>query len=112
MSATFKNMMSGRRSLYRVGSRERRSPDRMYFLQDVVSRPLLILNILLALIYFCLLAFFFQRGNVYLFTLLIVGEVYHVWQILGYIHTIWSPAKPSEFDTAYKPPVDVFITVC
>lgn len=104
--------MSGRRSLYRVGSRERRSPDRMYFLQDVVSRPLLILNVLLALAYFSLLAFFFQRGNMYLFVLLMVGEVYHIWQILSYIHTIWSPAQPSEFDAAYKPPVDIFITVC
>jgi cellulose synthase (UDP-forming) len=112
MSATFKNSVSERRLLGRPGARERRSPDRMYFLRDVVSRPLLILNIILSLVYFALLAFWFKRGNAYLFSLLMVGEVYHVWQILSYIHTIWSPAQASRFDADFKPPIDVFITVC
>ncbi len=96
----------------RPGARERRGPDRMYFLQDVVSRPLLVLNIILALAYFILLAFWFERGNIYLYILIMLGEIYHVWQIISFIHTIWSPAKPSEFDADYKPAVDIFITVC
>ncbi len=103
---------SGRRAQARPGARERRGPDRMYFLQDVVSRPLLVLNIILALAYFAILAFWFQRGNIYLYAILIIGEIYHVWQIISYIHTIWSPAKPSHFDSQYQPDVDVFITVC
>jgi cellulose synthase (UDP-forming) len=112
MSATFQNPIYGRRAGFRPGSRERRSPDRMYFLQDVVSRPLLVLNIILSLVYLGLLGLWFERGNIYIFTFLMVGEVYHVWQILTYIHTIWSPAQPSEFDPDFKPPVDIYITVC
>lgn len=104
--------ISDRRKNQRPGARERRGPDRMYFLKDGVSQPLLALNIVLALAYLFLLAFFFPRGNRYIFGILMIGEAYHLWQILTYIHTIWSPAKPSEFDPEYKPSVDVFITVC
>ncbi len=112
MTPTFPQFNSGRRTQPRPGARERRGPDRMYFLQDVVSRPLLILNIVLSLAYLALLGFWFERGNIFLYAILMIGELYHVWQILSYIHTIWSPAKPSPFDSSYQPDVDVFITVC
>lgn len=107
-----KQPLSGRRVTPRPGARERRGPDRMYFLQDVVSRPLLVVNVLLAILYFVLIGFWFQRANIYLYVVLMIGEIYHVWQILSYIHTIWSPAKATTFDVEFKPDVDVFITVC
>ncbi len=84
---------------------------RQAFLENRVSRPLLIANALLAIAYFVAIAFFFERGNQLLFWILLVGEVFHIWQILTFLYTIWDTEYLAPQDQTYRPPVDVFITV-
>jgi cellulose synthase (UDP-forming) len=81
------------------------------FLNAIVPKPLLFLNALLALIYFYIICFFFPIGNIYLFWLLIAGEVFHVWQVFCFLDTVWDTEYKAPFDTAFKPGVDVFVTV-
>ncbi len=76
-----------------------------------VSRLFLTINILLSVIYFVFIAWFFPIGNPLLFGLLIAGEVFHLWQVLGYVHSIWPRKRKYVFDDKFAPPVAVFITV-
>lgn len=82
------------------------------FLQTKTNRPLLLLNILLATVYFGILIFYFQRGNLVLYTLLMLGELFHLWQLMTFGYTIWNTQDKHKFDSGFKPPVDIFITVC
>lgn len=82
------------------------------FLQTEVSKSLLFLNIVLALVYFIILAFWFPVSNKTLFYLLVAGEVFHLWQTLTYLYTVWDTEYRPLFDSSYAPAVDVFITVC
>lgn len=79
----------------------------------VTNEPhfLLGLNALMAIVYFIVITFLFKVGNPFLFTLLIVGEVFHVWQVLTYIYTVWDTSHVAPVNPAYIPMVDVFITV-
>lgn len=62
--------------------------------------------------YYGILFFLFDPGNEILFYLLISSEVFHLWQITTFCHTVWRTKQPEfPFDPAYAPPVDVFITV-
>ncbi|MEX0910118.1 MAG: glycosyltransferase [Candidatus Paceibacterota bacterium] len=81
------------------------------FLETYTPKILLVSNILLALIYFYIITFAFEQGNVVLFGLLIAGEVFHVWQVLTYIHTVWETEHTSKTNAHVYPKVDVFITV-
>ena len=81
------------------------------FLGGYVSKKMLTLNVVLALLYFVVIAFFFQHGNWILFGLLILGEIYHLWQIYGYATTVRSHKSGAAFDKHFSKPVDVFITV-
>lgn len=87
------------------------STDKNRFFKTQVPRALLALNAALALIYFFVIAFLFPQGNPVLFGLLIAGEVFHLWQALTFLHTIWDTEYLPEKHDGYKPPVDVFITV-
>lgn len=51
-------------------------------------------------------------GNPVLFGLLVTAGVYHLWQVLSYIHSVWPRKRHREFDASFMPPVGVFITVC
>ncbi|MDE2019844.1 MAG: glycosyltransferase [Patescibacteria group bacterium] len=73
---------------------------------------LLALDAALAIFYFIMLAFFFQRGELVLFWLLMVGEVFHLWQALTFLYAIWETKHRSLYDPSFTPPVDVFIAVC
>jgi cellulose synthase (UDP-forming) len=85
----------------------------MEFLKSVqTSRFLLLLNILLSLLYFVCVVALFPIGNWPLFVLLVVSEVFHVWQVFGFIHTVWYRKRVKEFDARFTPDVAVFITVC
>lgn len=86
--------------------------DKKYaFLDGEHSKKLLIANIILALLYFVALTFLFQHGNTILFVALIVGEVFHVLQIVGYASSVWSPYKSRSFDDSFDELVNIFITV-
>lgn len=76
-----------------------------------ISKWVFFLNIILSLVYFSILTFFTPIGNNVLFGLLILGEIYHLWQAFGYLHTIWDDSYEAPFDSQYTPDVDVFITV-
>lgn len=76
-----------------------------------IDRSLLLLNIALSAIYFTAIAFFFPLGNLVLFGLLIFGEVFHLWQVLGYTHSVWPRKRRRLFDPSFTPRVGVFITV-
>ncbi len=85
---------------------------RQDFLQDVdTPKWLLMLNATLAVAYFFILAFFFPHGQPVLFALLIIGEVFHIWQVLTFLYTVWDTTHKPYQDARLQPPVDVFITV-
>jgi cellulose synthase (UDP-forming) len=85
----------------------------MEFLKSIqTSKLLLSLNILLSLVYFVCVVWLFPIGNWPLFVLLVVSEVFHVWQVFGFIHTVWYRKRMKEFDARFQPHVAVFITVC
>ncbi|MEO5950476.1 MAG: glycosyltransferase [Candidatus Saccharimonadales bacterium] len=85
----------------------------MEFLKTTRVSPLfLILNMVLSVTYFIFIALFFKVGNPFLFALLIIGEVFHLWQVFGYIHSVWPRKRQKDFDPSFKPNVAVYITVC
>jgi cellulose synthase (UDP-forming) len=90
---------------------ENPSEKRFGFLEGAVSKRVLITNIFLALAYFIILTFFFEHGNIVLFVLLIAGEVFHLWQILGYCYTVWDVKHVAKHNPNFSKGVDVFITV-
>lgn len=82
------------------------------FLQNTASKTLLAVNALFAIAYFYIITFAFQHGNPVLFALLILGEVFHLFQILGYCYTVWNDKLDAKFKRGFDKPVDIFITVC
>lgn len=80
------------------------------FLRTPSLRLLLFLNIVLALIYFALLISF-PQGNPILFWSLILGEIFHLFQIVGFAHAVWNTNHHAPQDPNFIAPVDVFITV-
>jgi cellulose synthase (UDP-forming) len=85
---------------------------RTEFLQSESPKLLFILNAVAALVYFVILAFYFPMGNPVLFALLILGEIFHVWQVLTFLYTVWDTEYQAPFVGTHQPGVDVFITVC
>lgn len=51
-------------------------------------------------------------GNPLLYSLLFLGELYHVWQTLGFAITVWNQKKERHIPIKTAFPVDVFVTVC
>jgi cellulose synthase (UDP-forming) len=94
-----------------VSVADRLRVDKKTFLRNTASKRLLVVNSLFALLYFCVLTFAFDHGNDILFWLLIAGEVFHLYQIVGYAYTVWTPKAKNEFDKDFSEPVDIFITV-
>ena len=86
--------------------------DRSGFLQNTATKGLLFINGLFALLYFLVITFAFKHGNPVLFCLLIAGEVFHLYQIIGYCYTVWSKKIKAVFKRDFSEPVDVYITVC
>ncbi len=60
------------------GLTKNEKPDRMAFLKTSISQPLIIINALMALVYFYVICFFFPESNPILFWLLIAGEIFHL----------------------------------
>lgn len=85
----------------------------MEFLKTIqTSRLLLSLNVLLSVTYFIFVVAVFPIGNLPLFILLVLSEIFHVWQVFGFIHTVWGRKRIKQFDARFQPDVAVFITVC
>jgi cellulose synthase (UDP-forming) len=81
------------------------------FLKPVVAKKLLAINAFLAVFYFVSLVLLFERGNIYLYTGLIAGEVFHLWQLVTLIHAAWDTRISHEFSTTFEAPIDIYITV-
>ncbi len=77
-----------------------------------VNKTFIILNVLMSLVYLSWWFNFRNAGSPILFGLLLVGEIYHVWQAVGYSITIWNQTKTPHKPVEEAYPVDVFITVC
>lgn len=67
----------------------------------------------LSVAYALLLVFYFKPENIVLFYLLIIGQLFYLWQIVSFIHTIWdiTPPKLPDFTFKTQPSVDIYITV-
>lgn len=81
------------------------------FLRAVNVKKMLALNLVLALLYFVGIIFLFQRGNIYLYAILVFGEVFHVWQLVTLVHAAWDTNLEHPFNKSYSAPVDIYITV-
>ena len=79
--------------------------------QKQVPKSLLALTAVMTLAYLAVIAFGFERGNPILFGLLVAGEIFHVWMVLTYLHTVWETEHVSRQNPRFQPMVDVFITV-
>lgn len=85
----------------------------MEFLRTIqASRVLLLTNLLLSVGYFVYVAGFTPVGNPVLFGILVAAGIFHLWMVLGYIHSVWPRGRKKEFDPLFTPSVGVFITVC
>lgn len=85
--------------------------EKTYFLKATVDKTIIIFSVLLTVVYFYLIAFTFDIGNIFLFTLLILGEIFHVFQVAMYLTTVWDMEYEAPKDDRFVKPVDVFITV-
>lgn len=81
------------------------------FLRAVRAKQLLFLNGILALLYFVSLCLLFQRGNLVLYSLLLAGEVFHVWQLLTLVMAAWDTDLHFDYAPDFEAPIDVYITV-
>ncbi len=84
----------------------------MDFIKKVtISKAFLILNLVFTIAYFIVLLCFFPIGNMMLFCLLVFASIFHLWQALGYVHSIWPRKVQHVFNVTFRPKVAVFITV-
>jgi cellulose synthase (UDP-forming) len=72
----------------------------------------LAINIVLSVAYFVCIALVFPAGNPVLFGFLVAGEVFHLWQVMGYVHSVWPRHRLYQFSNRFRPKVAIFITVC
>jgi|688.fasta_scaffold01223_39 cellulose synthase (UDP-forming) len=85
---------------------------REIFLQNTQASKLLLIGVaLISVIYFIFITFFITPSNYWLYGILIVGEIFHLWQIITYIITVWNTQSNNIYDKKFSPEVDVFITV-
>jgi len=80
------------------------------FLETESPKVLLLVNGIMAIVYIVALTFFFTPGNRILFGLLIAGEVFHLWQVLTFLYTVWDTSYVSPRKVQFNPSVDVYIT--
>jgi cellulose synthase (UDP-forming) len=86
-------------------------PPQERFLVSQTPKFLLVVNIAVALFYFFIIAFWFQVSNVYLFSLLVISQLFFTWQGLSFLQTIWNVEHEAKRDPFFAESVDVFITV-
>lgn len=84
---------------------------RKIFLTGSTPRSLVTMSIVLCLFYFVILTFASPPGVLVLFVLLILGEIFHVWQAIAFLVTIPSRVPSPVREPSFLPRVDVFITV-
>lgn len=85
---------------------------RQSFLKTRSLKSLYLVTGAVAILYFSLIVLYFPIGNPYLYGILIIGQIFYLWQLLTFMFTVWdtNPQPPRESEST--DPVDVFITVC
>lgn len=72
---------------------------------------IMVITMILTVSYFFYLLFFVPIGNTTVFIMLMIGEVFHVWQVGSYLYTIRRTEVEHDFDHTITSHVDIFITV-
>lgn len=80
------------------------------FLTQNITKGILLINAVLIIAYTIFLLTL-EPGNMVLFVLLILEQIFFAWQGLNYIYTVWDTEYQYPFDEKYTPEVDVYITV-
>ncbi|HVU06764.1 MAG TPA: glycosyltransferase [Candidatus Paceibacterota bacterium] len=86
-------------------------PSKFDFLHSRSQRLLLAANLAFATVYFFVISFMFPHGNEALFWMLLAGEIFHAWQAVTYLYTVWIMDHEARHDPDFMPDVDVYITV-
>jgi cellulose synthase (UDP-forming) len=81
------------------------------FLVNYVPKFLLVVEIFMMIFYFIVISMWFKVSNGYLFTVLIVSQIFFTWQGFTFIHSIWNTSFKPKTDSTFAEPVDVYITV-
>lgn len=81
------------------------------FLTSASNKKLIAMTSLASVVYLAILTFIFPPGNPILFGALVLGELFHTWQALTYLYTVWDMDYQAPLDKTFTPEVDVFITV-
>jgi cellulose synthase (UDP-forming) len=83
------------------------------FLSSRNNRASLAITGLLAAVYAVLLWFYFPMANRALYWILMTGQLFYLWQILSFIHTVWDIEQlpRPQVLKSFEPSVDIFITV-
>ncbi len=81
------------------------------FLFNDVPKLILVIETMLTVFYFVVIAMWFKVSNVYLFGILITSQIFFTWQGLTFIQTIWNTGYMPRSDPAFAEPVDIYITV-
>ena len=89
-----------------------KSPHEIISSNIEVSKTFIILSILSAVIYFTWWLNLSKIGHPVLFGALFIGEIYHVWQAIGFSLTVWDQKRILSPKIKQYLTVDVFITVC
>jgi cellulose synthase (UDP-forming) len=76
-----------------------------------ISKMFLSLEIIISLLYLGCILFYLQKGDLVLFSLLAISEIFHVWLLITLIYTLWPRKIIRQFDSSINPIVDIFITV-
>lgn len=81
------------------------------FLKTDTPRFALILTAALGILHYVCITLVFPSSNPILFTLLIIGQTFLLWQALTFVWTVWDTRTPKPRADSYFAPVDVFVTV-
>lgn len=76
-----------------------------------VSKILLAIQVVVSFLYLYIVLFYLEKGNPYLFTILAISQIFHVWLILTLVFTIWPRKIKNNFSLSKTPSADIFITV-
>ncbi len=88
-----------------------KKPSKIAFLSAKPSKMLIIVTSAYSVFYLFAISTLFTPGNIALFTLVVLGEIFRTWQALTYLYTTWDMSYVGKMDKKYEPEVDVFITV-
>ncbi len=81
------------------------------FLFNHAPKFLLAVDFIIAIVYSFVLIFWFQISNPYLYTILILGQLFSLWMGLTFLYTIWETKYVPRGDSSFIDPVDIYITV-